>query len=122
MRLSGMLAIVAAAALAGCNSPSATSPADVAGRLKAAQEMNNVSQRDDALAAVAKDAAAAGEGDVTAKALGAMNNVAKKDDAAEDCAVALARAGKAAAAVQVAKLINNVAKRDAVLAKVAKGG
>ena len=90
-------------------------------RLDAATEMNNVTDRNTALAKVAIDAAAAGEGEVVKKAVSAITVEDKKMRTARDSALALAKAGQGNAAVEVAKMISQVTMRDDTLKKIILG-
>ncbi len=97
----------------------AAAAADLQQRYQAAAQINDISKRDNALDAVAGDAAKAGFGDVAKKALMGINNIGGRDASASACAVALAKAGKRADANAVAQLINSVSLRDSTLAKLA---
>jgi len=116
--------------VAGCGSqtPSGNggiSPAasnGLAGRLEAAKAIETRHEHDMALVALAKDAAKAGNGNVTKEAIDAIRTNREHDMAAADAAVLLAKAGKTSDAVTVAKLIKTDALRNETLAKVAKGG
>jgi hypothetical protein len=90
-------------------------------RLKAAMAISSLSERDDALAKLAADAAAQGDTDVTAKAVEGVIDVTLHDKAASDCALALAKAGKTASATDLARTIRTQSQRDATLAQIAKG-
>jgi hypothetical protein len=97
----------------------AAAAADLQQRYQAATQINDISKRDNALDAVAGDAAKAGFGDVAKKAILGINSVSGRDASASACAVALAKAGKRADANAVAQLINSVSLRDSTLAKLA---
>ena len=90
-------------------------------RLEAARAMTFMNERDEALGAVARDAAHAGDVEVTKSALKSMTFMNAKDDAAADCAYALSEAGQPAAAVEVARTMTFMHKRDQVLKKLAVG-
>jgi len=83
--------------------------------------MTNLNQRDEALKAIAEDAAAVGETGLVKQALEKFTVANLKDEAAASCALTLSAAGKDQAAVEVAKVMSNVNKRDEVLQKIAKG-
>jgi hypothetical protein len=97
----------------------AAAAADLQQRYQAAAQINDISKRDNALDAVAGDAAKAGFGDTAKKAIMGINSIGGRDASASACAVALAKAGKRADANAVAQLINNIALRDSTLAKLA---
>ena len=96
-------------------------PDQLKGRLDAAMAMTNVADKCDALAAIAKDAVDANEGEIVKKALDQMTNVAQKNDAAYACALKLSDRGDSQRATEVAKMITNVSQRNEALSKIAKG-
>ena len=91
-------------------------------RLEAAQGMTFLTERDEALGSVARDAAHAGDAAMTKDALQRMTFLQTRDAAAGDCALELSEAGQHSAALEVARLILSLQKRDAVLKKLAMGG
>jgi len=99
-----------------------TSMSANAARLKAAMAISSLSERDEALAKLAADAAAQGDTDVTAKAVEGVVDVTFHDKTATGCALALAKAGKTASATDLARTIRSQTQRDATLAQIAKGG
>ena len=99
----------------------AAEPGSLATRLEAARAMTFMNERDEALGAVARDAARVGNVEVTKSALKNMTFMNAKDDAAADCAYALSEAGQPAAAVEVARTMTFMHKRDQVLKKLATG-
>ena len=99
----------------------ASEPGSLATRLEAARAMTFMNERDEALGAVARDAARVGNVEVTKSALKNMTFMNAKDDAAADCAYALSEAGQPAAAVEVARTMTFMHKRDQVLKKLAVG-
>ena len=99
----------------------AAEPGSLATRLEAARAMTFMNERDEALGAVARDAARVGNVEVTKSALKNMTFMNAKDDAAADCAYALSEAGQPAAAVEVARTMTFMHKRDQVLKKLALG-
>lgn len=99
----------------------AASQMNLQGRLDAALGISSITEKDDALKAVASDAARAGDGQVATRALDAMTLVTAKDDAAYDVAVELARKGKGSEATQAANMISSVTRKDEALSKIAKG-
>lgn len=90
-------------------------------RLAAALTISNVTSKDDAISRVALDAAEAGDGEVTTKAISAISNVQTKDAAASRAALKLAKASRGEEANAVARMISNIGVRDQTLAKLAKG-
>jgi len=98
-----------------------STPDQLKGRLDAAMAMTNVADKCDALAAIAKDAVDANEGEIVKKALDQMTNVAQKNDAAYACALKLSDRGDSQRATEVAKMITNVSQRNEALSKIAKG-
>src|SRR5689334_13294607 len=88
--------------LAGCQRH-AVQPGSLGPRLEAAQAIMNVPDHDDALAKVSQDAANAGDGEITKRALGQIGSVPLKDDTAAACALTLARPGHTQAAAEIAR-------------------
>jgi hypothetical protein len=121
LRLCGLL--LCPMLLLGCDQRprEPASPEELKGRLDAALSMRNVADRNDALASVARDAAAAGDGDMVKRALGPINNTSRKDEAAAACALKLAEIGKSQVAVEVAKTIHNSPLQNETLGRIAKG-
>jgi hypothetical protein len=103
----------------GKQADSATSP--FRDRLDAAAAIQNSFEKDNALVAVAREAAAGGDTGVAHDALDKIANTFTKDNTAAECALKLAKAGKGAEATKVAQKISNSFTRDATLAKLAKG-
>jgi hypothetical protein len=99
----------------------AAEPSSLATRLEAARAMTFMNERDQALGAVARDAARAGDVEVTKSALKNITFMNTRDDAAADCAYALSEAGNASAAVEIARTMTFMNKRDQVLKKLAIG-
>lgn len=129
MRLIFLLMACVVLVMAGCKPGDPATPPDSAGgsielkaRLDAAKAITFSGDRDQALSAVARDAAKAGDVAVTKGALGAINFTAVKDETAADCALKLAAAKQGAAANEVASLITFTTVRDATLKKLATGG
>lgn len=129
MRFLFVLAACAGLLLTGCKPGGATSStepstanADLKARLEAAKAITFTSDRDQALSAVARDAAKAGDAAVTKSALGGIVFTSARDEAASDCAVKLAAARQGAAANEVARTITFTDVRDATLKKLATGG
>jgi hypothetical protein len=95
--------------------------ASLASRYEAAKAISSTAKKDQALAAVAADAATEGDAAVVKKCLQSINSTAAKDDAAFTAAVALAKVGKGEEAKEVAQMINSTARKDEALAKIAGG-
>lgn len=91
-------------------------------RLEAARGMTFMNERDQALGAIARDAAEAGDAAITKEALQGMTFMQSRDAAAGDCALKLSDAGQHGAALEVARSIIFLQKRDAVLKKLAMEG
>jgi hypothetical protein len=89
-------------------------------QLEAALAIMNPIQRDEALDAVAKTAAASGDGSIAMSAVMAMANPAMKDETAVRSANTLAKAGKGTEATAMAKVIQNPIKRDEALLAISK--
>jgi len=113
--------------LLGCASkPASQSNEDLTldqlkGRLDAALSMSNLNQRDEALKAVAENAASAGQAELVKQALGKFTNLNVKDEVAAACALKLSAAGHAQEGVEVAKMMTNINMRDEALRKIAQG-
>jgi tRNA A-37 threonylcarbamoyl transferase component Bud32 len=91
---------------------------DLAVRLEAALTIRFQTDKDEALAKVAGEAAEAGFDKLVMKGIAAIGPL-NKDDAATDCAARLSKGGHKKAALKVAQMIGNFFKRDAALKKVA---
>src|ERR1043165_3888440 len=121
-----LLAVLMAAAAFGCAKriqvATPTPPSDLSARLRAAEAITFPSNRDSALAAVARDAAKSGNIPVLKKALGGMVFINTKDAAAAQCADILIEGKQLAAATEVANTITFINNRDAVLQKIAMAG
>ena len=100
----------------------AAGKSDLKARLDAAKAITFTSERDSALAAVARDAAKAGDAGVTKGAIGGIVFTSAKDEAAAESALRLAAAGQGTAANEVAQMITFTSVRDATLKKLATGG
>lgn len=95
---------------------------DFAGRFAAADAISTDVERDQALVAVATDAARVGNSEVATKAISEMSSQITADSTASQAALALAEAGYPAAATELAQLISSTIERDATLSKIAKAG
>lgn len=92
----------------------------LASRLEAARAISFMGERDKALAAVAKDAAEAGEAEIVKESINGIQFLDLRDQTKAACALKLNERGHGAAAVEVAKSIQFMNKRDEVLAQLAK--
>ncbi|MCU0787796.1 MAG: hypothetical protein MUC91_06335 [Verrucomicrobia bacterium] len=99
--------------------PPATSR-ELAARYEAAKVISSVTQRDAALAKLAREAAVAGEVALTKKALADIISFNFRDGAATHAARALARRGMRTEALEVARTISSFTNRDAVLGELAQ--
>jgi hypothetical protein len=89
------------------------------GRLSAALAINEQRMREDAVAAVAIDAAKAGNAAVVTKALSQVRGQKRRDDLRSSCAFDLAMAGKLQEAVEIAKTIDVTSLKDETLKRIA---
>jgi len=94
---------------------------DLSSRYEATKAINSVAKKDEALSAVARDAAKEGDAEIVKKCIQSINSISARDDAAFTAAIALAQFGKGQEAKEVAQMINSIARRDEALAKIAKG-
>jgi predicted Ser/Thr protein kinase len=89
-------------------------------RLEAASNMNNATEKDKPLAAVATDAAKAGEVEIAKQALAQMFNLSKRDDTTHEAALLLAKRGLRKQAIDLAKGIGELNLRDRTLVELAQ--
>lgn len=89
------------------------------GRLSAALAIDVVSMREEAVAAVAIDAAKAGNAKAVIEILGHIEAVKRLNDLRSSCAFHLAMAGKSQEAVEIAKMIDIVALRNETFKRIA---
>ncbi len=105
---------------------SAPAPADdvsvasLGDRLEAASSMSDPSERDKPLAAVATDAARAGDVDIVNKALGQISDPTMRDETTHEAAGLLAKDGLRKQAIAMAKGITDDDIRNQALAELAK--
>lgn len=123
LEATSLIAALCAFCLAGCESRPApvSTNTQLQARLDAALGISHTASRDEALAAVANDAARAGEGEIVRTAIQGISNTSTADQAAATSARELARRGAPAFATDVAKLIQHSSTRDEVLHDIAKG-
>jgi predicted Ser/Thr protein kinase len=88
-------------------------------RLEAASEINNITNKDRALAAIAIDAAKTGEMAIVQNALQQISNPVTKDQSAGEVARLLAKRGQRKQAVEIAKSIDNPVTKDQALSELA---
>ena len=130
MRHFAILTILIVFVVCGCGGRGATNAttggktdnSGFVGRLEAAKAIVHATNRDTSLAALAVEAAKAGEGAVAKQCVESIVSATVKDDAGYDAALALARAGKAEDAKLVAVLIIHATRKDKAMAKIAEGG
>ena len=89
-------------------------------RLEAASSMNDATERDKPLAAVAIDAAKAGVVDIVTKSLTQMNDQTIRDQTTYKATLLLAKRGLRKQAIEIAKGINDDHIRDQVLFELAQ--
>jgi hypothetical protein len=94
--------------------------ADLKARLEAAKGILAFTNRDAALAVVARDAARAGIFQIVRDALGQMTAFPARDQAALESARELLKAGHRAEANEIAKTITSFTQRDAALKELAQ--
>lgn len=93
---------------------------DLAARFTAAKSITSFTKRDEAMAAIARDAAKAGDTPLVRDALGQMTAFPARDKAALESARALAKAGHRAEAIEVARTITSFSERDAALKELSQ--
>jgi len=89
-------------------------------RLEAASSMNDVTAKDKPLAAVAADAARAGEIEIAKKALAQMFDPTRRDEAKRETALLLAKRGSRKDAVELAKSIGDDTIHNQTLSELAQ--
>ena len=89
-------------------------------RLEAASSINNIIEKDKPLAAIATDAAKAGEVEIAKQALAQMFGLMKRDETANKSALLLAKCGLRKQAIEMAKEISNFTIRDRTLSELAQ--
>ena len=101
--------------------PTATIPReDLEGRLEAAANISGVTERDAALANLARDAAKSGEANLVSQILPQISGNAERDQAALDSVRQLAKLGLRRQAVEIAKSIAGSTTRDQALSELAR--
>ena len=89
-------------------------------RLEAASSISHEGENNKPLAAVAADAAKAGEVEIAKKALAQMSDVDKRDAATHDTALLLAKGGLRKEAIEMARGISQPTIRDQTLSELAQ--
>jgi hypothetical protein len=89
-------------------------------RLEAATSISDVNEKDQALTAIVKDAAKAGEVEITKQALESISEQAGRDEATHQAALELAKRGLQKPAVELARQISDATTRDQALSELAQ--
>ena len=89
-------------------------------RLEAASSMNDATERDKPLAAVAIDAAKAGVVEIVTKSLAQINDQTMRDETTFKATLLLAKRGLKKQAIEIAKGINDDHTRDQALFELAQ--
>jgi predicted Ser/Thr protein kinase len=89
-------------------------------RLEAAHGINDMTTRDRALAAVAIDAAKAGEGEIAQQAAEQIFDMTARDSTIHQAVLLLTKRGLRKQAVDLAKRINDMTQRDQTLSELAQ--
>jgi hypothetical protein len=89
-------------------------------RLEAASAISDQSSKNGALAAVAKDAAKAGEVAIVESSLRKITDTSERDNAALESVAALAKSGQRKQAIEIAKMILSADIRDRALSDLAQ--
>jgi len=93
---------------------------DLDGRLEAAASIGGVSERDAALANLARDAAKSGQSDLVSEILQQISGNAERDQAALESVRLLAKLGLRKPAIEIAKSIGGSTIRDQALSELAR--
>ncbi|MGP8202188.1 MAG: protein kinase domain-containing protein [Limisphaerales bacterium] len=102
------------------SAPGQISRETLRGRLAAASVIYEAEPKDKSLAAVAADAAKAGEVDLVKDALQNMYETSRRNQAAHDSALLLAKRGLREQAIEIAQSINESSIRDQTLSELAQ--
>ncbi len=97
------------------------SAAELQERLQVATRIGSVNLRDNTLATLAREAAAAQQPELAKQALTGIVAVSQRDSAAADCALRLRHQGRTDWGVEIAELILSPSLRDQTLSRLAKG-
>jgi len=93
---------------------------DLTERLEAAANISGATEKDAALANLARDAAKSGQADLVGEILGQISGNSERDQAAHECVRLLARLGLRKPAIEIAKSIGGTAIRDMALSELAR--
>lgn len=104
---------------AGATTQTAVS-ADLQARLDAVGSIVSFSERDSALAGIARMAADCGDVAMTRQALAGMTSFSARDNACEAAALTLAQRGHRAEAIELARTMTSFNHRDKTLAQLAR--
>jgi Protein kinase domain/HlyD family secretion protein len=88
-------------------------------RLSAALAIMGMTERDSAMAALARDAAAAGEADLARSALQRISSMSARDEAVKDASLSLATQKRLPDALSLASTMQGMNERDTTLAGIA---
>jgi protein-disulfide isomerase-like protein with CxxC motif len=105
---------------ATASAPGTISRETLRGRLAAASVIYESEPKDKSLAAVAADAAKAGEVDLVKDALRQMYENSRRNQAAHESALLLAKRGLREQAIEIARTINENTIRDQTLSELAQ--
>jgi hypothetical protein len=89
-------------------------------RLEAAENIEELTLKDQALSDLARQAAVAGEADIVTSALDQMTQLEKRDQDTREFAILLAKAGHRKEAIALAEGITNIQLRDKTLVELAQ--
>jgi len=122
MKFVNLCALILGLALAaGCGRDAKQTPEQLKGRLDAAMGLTDPDKRNDALKAVAEDAAESGVGEIAQAATQRITDHDRQNQVAGTCALKLADHGDTKSATAVAGLITDPDRRNEVLGKISKG-
>ena len=88
-------------------------------RLNAANRINSISMRSDAISGLAILAAKSGFGELAQEFLGKINNMTLRNQTIGTCAITLSQIGKSDEALELAMKINSLTLKNEVLMKIA---
>jgi len=97
------------------------SPEELQERLRACEQVSNLSDRDDALVSVALDAAASDQAGLCIQTLERIAVLSKRDAVAAGCARLAMRHATLADARRIAEKIRTISLRDTVFGEIARG-
>ena len=88
-------------------------------RFRSANHIMDINKRNEAMDAIARDAAKAGDTMITTRGLLMIIDRDMRNKSAAECALAVAKAGNRSSANSIANLISDMSLRDTTLAKLA---